>query len=488
MSPRLVELPKELEEIRDECLQYREGSEAFQEAYWTRFFPRFAPLFSQLPLHNAPDGMTRPKALVSVVGFSQAPVALMASWCQAKQILMLVTDESRAYSPMDRVARAAKLPMEAITIRRVDDGSESGIYRAVKEFCDTSGIPPQEIAIDATGGKKSMSAAAYLAGFLWGMRLVYVDYGRYDPQQRKPVIGTEYPRLLENPLDVLGDLAYRDIYSAFNRGDFLEAQHLAASEADRLYEPRRAQYLAKLAEGYGAWDAYRFGEALSALNHARDMFRAFSRQFPEISATPIPSDDNLRAIEKLAHLASDRETVQDALPLLGWYLSKAERLLNNGHTSLAVLLTYAVVERYIGVCLWEELEVNVDDPDAQRIPEKLDAVTYQEARSMLTGKRDSNAAAMQDIASLQHIQFVDGVALLIGCHSTHLSMNDVRWMKGLATARNQCEYEHGFLPKIPASEHAARFLNKARDMIGRSGLESELQAAIQICAFPVLGR
>jgi hypothetical protein len=60
-----------------------------------------------------------------------------------------------------------------------------------------------------------MSASAALAGFLAGAPLVYVDYHEYHGLNRIPVAGTEYSRLMKNPLEVLGELELRDVFLCF---------------------------------------------------------------------------------------------------------------------------------------------------------------------------------------------------------------------------------------------------------------------------------
>ncbi len=62
--------------------------------YADEFGPRFAPLFAQLPL----DGWSGPpfscKALISILGFSWQPVALMAAWLKPAAVLLLGTEDS----------------------------------------------------------------------------------------------------------------------------------------------------------------------------------------------------------------------------------------------------------------------------------------------------------------------------------------------------------------------------------------------------------
>jgi len=255
-----MKLPPELEDVQRRWLEL---GRAEQDALYAKEFAEpFARLFADFPLDSAPSDLPRPRALVSVLGLSWQPVALMAAWCKPERMLVIGTQDSfkkqvQGEGVLSIIARVSGVAQEAIEPVRVGDDGEQAIYHAVREFVVRSGTSPHEIFVDPTGGKKSISASAALAAFLLGAPLVYVDYGEYHGDNRVPVPGTEYPRLLTNPLDVFGDLELRNAFAAFNRSDFLEAENLANSLADRLYEPREAQCIALVARGYAAWDSTR---------------------------------------------------------------------------------------------------------------------------------------------------------------------------------------------------------------------------------------
>ena len=99
-----------------------------------------------------------------------------------------------------------------------------------------------------------MSIVAALADYLADHPIVYVDYAKYLGTTKIPLAGNKCPRLLANPLDVFGDLELRDIFAAFDSGNFLEAEHLVSSLESRLYEPREVECLEHLAGAYGHWD------------------------------------------------------------------------------------------------------------------------------------------------------------------------------------------------------------------------------------------
>ncbi len=490
-KPTIVVLPPELLKVQ-QCwlaLGQEKNGRAQQDAlYAGEFAVSFARLFAALPLHGAPAELERPRALVSILGFSWQPVALMTAWARPERLLVLGSDESLKVKVGEEgvlsiVARIAGISRDAVEAVRVGDPGEEDIYRAVRDFLRRSGIPPRRVFVDPTGGKKSMSASAALAGFLAGAPLVYVDYGEYHGPNRIPVAGTEYPRLLTNPLEVLGDLEMRDIFGAFNRSDFQEAGRLAERLVERLYEPREAECLVKLARGYGAWDRFDFPSAHRALGEARGVLDRFAGQdaWAWKGAVRKVLDGNLRALDALAKIQKQPERLDDGVPLLAWYLAAAPRLLDAGKPSLAVLLTYAAVERYVDLCLWIDFGLDDEKPDYGLVAERLDRAKYDEAGRRLFGN-DYKPRELEG-----PLMFANGAQLLAALAPQRLALTDLGPLQGLSSARNKCEYEHGFLPKTPSQDEVERYLAKATEIIARAcGEKDTLERKLRDFEFPKL--
>jgi CRISPR-associated protein (TIGR02710 family) len=484
--PRLAALPPDLVDLQRRWLTL--GRKEQDELYASEFAPRFAPLFAELPLHGAPGPLARPRALVSVLGLSWQPVALMAAWCKPQRMLVLGTEDSFRLTPggegvLSLIARIAGLSREAIEPIRIGDPGEADIYRAVRDFLRRPGVHAREAFVDPTGGKKSMSASAALAGFLAGAPLVYVDYGEYHGPNRIPVAGTEYPRLLANPLEVMGDLEMRDIFHAFNRSDFGEAERLALRLAERLYEPREAECLAKLARGYGAWDRFDFASARQALGAALNELDRFATQGGWTWASHVRAAlaANLPALDALEKVQKKPASLDEGAPLLVWYLAAATRLLDAGKSSLAVLLIYAAVERYVGLCLWVDFHLDDEKPDYSLVADRLDRAKYDEAGRRLFGK-DYKPRELDG-----PLMFSNGAQLLAALAPTRLDMNHLGPLKGLSSIRNKCEYEHGFLPKAPAVNDAEHHLNKVIEIVAQScGDEREFRRRMEECRFATL--
>ncbi|HLH19743.1 MAG TPA: hypothetical protein VKX45_21145 [Bryobacteraceae bacterium] len=481
-----VSLPAELKAVQQ---HWRGLPRTEQDALYAKEFAApFAKLFADLPLHGAPASMAgkKPRFLVSILGLSWQPVALMAAWCRPERMLVIGTEESLGATVagegvLSLIARVAGIDRDAIESTRVPDSGETDIYRAVRDFL-RSGVPHREVFIDPTGGKKSMSASAALAGFLAGTPLVYVDYTQYHEKNRIPIAGTEYPRLLTNPLEVLGDLELRDIFAAFNRSDFEEAERLARRLSERLYEPREAQALTELAGGYAAWDRFNFEKARERLTEAKRILAAFTNSGNWGWAGNVRDTlaANLQSLNTVAGLPQKPTSIEEGLPLVIWYVAKAQRMMDAEKTSLAVLLLYAAVERYMGLCLRIEYSLDDKQPDYSYVKEKIDWKRFDEVGKALIGKnytrRELNGPLM----------FTISAQLLATLAPHRLDGADLGLLNGLSNTRNKCEYEHGFLPRAPKKEDVQHYLPVVKRIVERCCGQPQLDDMLARYCFPKL--
>ena len=104
-------------------------------------------------------------------------------------------------APHERIARFADVPKELIDPLEVTRQTEHRVYELVADFLHKNQLRPEQVVIDPTGGKKTMSGALTLAGHALGIPLIYVDCVDYSFQGRVPTPGTEFPRRLLAPPD-----------------------------------------------------------------------------------------------------------------------------------------------------------------------------------------------------------------------------------------------------------------------------------------------
>lgn len=85
------------------------------------------------------------------------------------------------------------------------------------------------------------------------------------------------------------------------------------------------------------------------------------------------------------------------------------------------------------------------------------------------------------------LMFANGAQLLAALAPQRLDMNDFGALKGLSSARNKCEYEHGFLPKTPSQGEVERYLAKATEIIAHAcGGKDALERRLREFEFPKL--
>jgi hypothetical protein len=84
------------------------------------------------------------------------------------------------------------------------------------------------------------------------------------------------------------------------------------------------------------------------------------------------------------------------------------------------------------------------------------------------------------------LMFGNGAQLLVTLAPERLPEADLGPLRGLSTARNRCEFEHGLRPQPPEREAVARFLALARTVVGRAPEAVSLGAMVDQMRFPVL--
>jgi CRISPR-associated protein (TIGR02710 family) len=401
-------------------------------------------------------------------------------------------DPSVSEPPLDRIRRLAGVPN--IEWHLVPAEGEVEIYRHIRDFVRRHGADPRQVAVDPTGGKKSMSVSAGLAGFLAQCPIVYVDYAEYA--DRIPLAGTEFPRLLANPLEVMGDVEFERIEAAFNRGDFSEALHRARELEPRLANPRRVQALAALAEAYGAWSAFRFDAARPALVRARDLIERFARlEAWDLADTfRVTANTHLGLLERLERLLLARGEdagVEDLMPLVHNHLAAGRRAHREGRYGIAVLLAYSSVERYVDVVLRANHGLDDESPDYDRVRAELQAriKDFHSAGRRLFGRkyRPVNVETLSG-----PITFAAGLQLLATLEPQRVPSELLPRMLGLMTARNKSEYAHGIHAGSLGPNDAARHLRHAEALVayhyapGNEGL-ARLDAILEEYVFPRLG-
>lgn len=192
------------------------------------------------------------------VGTSYEPIVLNISLLQPKQILFLYTEKTKKY--LDKIAKNCKLTLDCFSMRKIHETNPLDIYQEIKAAY-LEWKKPEKLYIDFTGGTKSMSAAAAMAGAMINVQLVYVGSEDYLTDFRKPRPGSETLYFISNPLNVFGDLEIEKAVALFEQGNYAGAREKLESLKEQVPEPgvrQQLNFLYLLASGYEQWDALEF--------------------------------------------------------------------------------------------------------------------------------------------------------------------------------------------------------------------------------------
>jgi CRISPR-associated protein (TIGR02710 family) len=202
---------------------------------------------------NSSDVLREPvDLLVSLSGFSPETTILAFELLRPKRLMIVGSEATR--DSVDVIHETLKLPLSRLYVEDCDPTDPMGIYQAVQKAATMAprGDGPARVIIDITGGKKVMSASAALAAAQLDLPLCYID-GRFDPELRQSMPGTERLVIVPNPTALFGDRELESALVAFRHGAYAAAQARFTEVAEVAYEPARARFLRDLSGVYAAW-------------------------------------------------------------------------------------------------------------------------------------------------------------------------------------------------------------------------------------------
>lgn len=486
---QIVNLTDNLKTIQTQW--QNEASPIFRDKiYLERFSKEFVPLFAELPMDAMPKNMSKPKILISTLGFSWQPVALMIAWAKPEKVLILGTKDSlgtkdflkhpiqndnRNVIELIKQMSQTNADIYYECLDNVDNPNfaiETELYKKIQTFIQqiqqqNNNFNLREIFIDATAGKKSMSIATGLAAFLEGSPLVYIDYTTYVGDKRIPLIGTEFPRMLRNPLEEFGAVEFKRIEQAFNNGNYSDAKTLSQELEKRLYDPYKATLYLLISEAYLSWSEFNFSNAKNKLIALGKLVKKCSQPSeifnPDVLETCKAHIEKLETLEKAAQKVRRKDsslTENEGMLLIINHLAMAERAFEQNRLSICTMSLYATLERYTGFLLKLKtgFEFEKQNPDYSVVTKLLQEEKVAEvAKTMFGTTKKGNFSGP--------FTFVDGIILLASAFPTLLPSKHLAVISDLRQTRNQCEFEHHFIPNILTSNKVKKFLNTIKTVL-----------------------
>lgn len=404
-------------------------------------------------------GKQRYAASFHTVGTTPEPVILSARALDADKVYLLHTEGTE--NLCGRIERELGWGVERIKTILVGRSNPEDIYKQVWQKVDRLS-PDAAVAFDPTGGTKAMVAG--LAMFAFSLaeegrtaHVYYVDNEEYDDELRRPVAGTEFLKLLENPREVMSDWIYRRAREAYAWGDFSRAKQLFNQAKDR--EGRAYSLEAVLSEAYDALDAAQFGLAKEKLKELHELLQKPAHRQSSLArhiAAIERQHKDLEAVDQLiqALAAGSVDALADpthaacALAALGFV---AERRLNAGRLAEAVLLRYRALELFVQHRLARR-GFDTAKPDFQQLCAAA-GITIEDLNEKYQSERKKARARPDDrLEQKGAIDFTTAFFLLRSLGDEPALAVNANKVLGLSSARDVSIFAHGF--ELPTEANA----------------------------------
>ncbi len=168
----------------------------------------------------------------------------------------------------------------------VADSPEAVFQKLVEVLHDED-----DVVIDVTGGKKSMTSGAYMYAAYAGARISYVDFDKYDPERRRPYGYSCKIQPLENPYQTFALREWEHVRDLYERYQFREAilvltgkgekdcENNSILPAMKKYLPDAVPDIEKLKQiflCYESWDAGLYNEAAEKVGEIQQTIPDFT--------------------------------------------------------------------------------------------------------------------------------------------------------------------------------------------------------------------
>lgn len=214
-----------------------------------------------------------------------------------------------------------------------DPSDPVATFKRIKEIVDSiDESDNKRIALDLTGGKKTMLGGGYTAGTIWASRLsaeaqknlpfcdmYYIDSKKYDPSSGRPDPGTEFLSRLKNPYDVYNVQSNLEAHKLFEKYNYEAAADLWKDVEGKLKdhalrygleaEQKAVQTDLAMANCYKLWDDFAYKEAKAYMGVSGSSITGFWGYQEKHTNDSIDVLDILSEVTNRAKLFADDQTI-----------------------------------------------------------------------------------------------------------------------------------------------------------------------------------
>ena len=379
--------------------------------------------------------------LILPLGYSPEPLILSILAIDPKRVGLLYTQETERL--LQRIQDETQLRFDRLYKRKIDGSSTVDVYTAIMELYE-EWERPANLAVDITGGKKSMVGGAAMAAAALGADIYYVDNTKFT--QGKPEPGSEYLSLLDNPYTVFGDLEVEKAKGLYDRYDYAGAARIfneleSQVQTNDLNQAKVYEAYKLLCATYEAWDNLDVGSAKTNLDQLLDIldrFRSLSGLEPLRDYKHIldKQKEALKYLEKIFNNARLALGTPGGFHFAFMLYHGALRREAQGKLDIACLLLYRLLE-WISQHRLALYGIDTSEPDYSKSGLETTELTerYKEKRKIY--KIPGEATLPTPIA------LINGFLILEALEDD--IVEDLKWsaLKGQVEIRNLCIYIHG---------------------------------------------
>nr|WP_236785108.1 TIGR02710 family CRISPR-associated CARF protein [Alteribacter salitolerans] len=281
------------------------------------------------------------------VGHDISPLILWIEAIKPERVFFICSPDTIDY--VNDIVEETGLKVTQVEYDSVSRIDASDVYQAIKHYVEKHQIHFfSKVAIDITGGKKSMISGCSLAANHLGIDILYIENNGHYPGHKVPEPGRETPTVLEDPLEVFGD---RDLLTGihkFNSEDFENAIEIFQQIQERVINPRKYQAYEHLATAYSHLESMVFDEAQVHIEKTIQI-----AELLELREIPVDKlKQQLTALAPLGelHKMSDERILSDGETywhLFGYLFQLANHYRKRKKYDLTALLTYRCLEMIV---------------------------------------------------------------------------------------------------------------------------------------------
>ena len=426
----------------------RDASDSALDFYDEYVFPFVKEAFINDPKNLPP---TEYDALILTVGLSPEPLILSIIATKPKRVGLLHTPQTREF--LNRIQQETGLTLDRLATREIDGSNIVEIYEAIMELY-TRWDKPASVAVDITGGKKSMVSGAAMAGAVLGADIYYID--SFNRGLGKPEPGSESLSLLDNPYSVFGDLEVNKARDLYYRHDYAGAQGIFNQLEQQVRDPNLIivyEAYGLLCATYETWDNLDIGMAKQSLNRLLQILERFSslQQLGPLSNFRPILYEHEKVLNVLDNIFDTEELalkIPDGFHFAFMLYNNALRREAQGKLDMACLILYRLFE-WIGQHRLAQYGIVTSQPNySESGVEETDLLDrYKKKRKDVYGS--VNVLDLPDPIAL-----VDGFLLLDALGDKVVDSLNWRAFRGQVEMRNRSVYAHG-MSKINEKSYKA---------------------------------